>query len=286
VVKTATVLLSVGLLLISFGASHARTWYVTEDGTGDAPTIQAAMDSSAFGDSVLVAAGTYSGQIAIADGVALVSEEGPLSTILSHEIPPVVSFTEGLWGALVGFTLTGVTTEDEYDGVVSKGGPGYFVIRANVIVGNASHGISCIYVENGEIVGNTIVDNGGMGIYVDWADGGLISNNICVGHYYGVWMHQAFVGIGCSNVWGNGFDVILPPAPPTRDWPWGSNMSEDPLFCDRDEGDLRLETCSPCLPGNHPGGNNCGLIGVLGEGCFSPSATVTESWGAVKALYR
>jgi len=38
---------------------NARTWQVKEDGSGDAPTIQAAVDSSAAGDSILVAAGKY-----------------------------------------------------------------------------------------------------------------------------------------------------------------------------------------------------------------------------------
>ena len=83
----------------------------------------------------------------------------------------------------------------------------------------------------------------------------------------------------CSNVYGNtdGDDLCGADL--------GGNFSEDPLFCDAEEGDYTLDGCSPCLPGNHPHGVDCGLIGALGQGC---GATVVEatSWGRIKSLYR
>jgi hypothetical protein len=64
------------------------------------------------------------------------------------------------------------------------------------------------------------------------------------------------------------------------------NFSADPRFCDLAAGDLQLDAGSPCLPGNHPDGVDCGLIGALGQGCGAGSATRETSWGAVKGLYR
>lgn len=53
------ILVTVLILALSPTALSARTWYIKSDGTGDAPTIQAGVDSAAAGDTVLVAPGTY-----------------------------------------------------------------------------------------------------------------------------------------------------------------------------------------------------------------------------------
>lgn len=55
----------------------ARTWRVLPDGTGDAPTIQAGVDSAAVGDTVELACGTYGEtDIAMKSGVTLRSATG------------------------------------------------------------------------------------------------------------------------------------------------------------------------------------------------------------------
>ena len=48
------------LVVLSYATtSTARTWYIDPDGSGDAPTIQAAIDSCTNGDIVELASGTY-----------------------------------------------------------------------------------------------------------------------------------------------------------------------------------------------------------------------------------
>jgi predicted outer membrane repeat protein len=86
---TATVLLVIALLSIPFFA-HARTWYIKADGTGDAPTIQAGIDSAAVGDTVLVSPGTYTGAGNKnlnfgGKNLVLRSEAGPEATIIDCE---------------------------------------------------------------------------------------------------------------------------------------------------------------------------------------------------------
>ena len=79
------------------------------------------------------------------------------------------------------------------------------------------------------------------------------------------------------------------------DWPsciagfknTNGNFSECPSFCAADLGDLHLCDGSPCLPGNHPTGYNCGLIGAWGQGCAcGPSKTEPTTWGAIKAMFK
>ncbi|MFB3907751.1 MAG: hypothetical protein ACE15D_05030 [Candidatus Eisenbacteria bacterium] len=53
----------------------------------------------------------------------------------------------------------------------------------------------------------------------------------------------------------------------------GGNFSADPLFCDAPNGDYTLDWASPCLPGNHPDGVDCGLIGALDAACGTPPVT-------------
>jgi hypothetical protein len=65
----------------------------------------------------------------------------------------------------------------------------------------------------------------------------------------------------------------------------GGNFSADPLFCGADNGDYRLFMGSPCLPGNHPDGVDCGLIGALGQGC-GPTPVLEMTWGRIKGLFQ
>ncbi|KPJ60579.1 MAG: hypothetical protein AMJ46_06195 [Latescibacteria bacterium DG_63] len=89
--------------------------------------------------------------------------------------------------------------------------------------------------------------------------------------------------LGCCDIYGNA----------GGDWVGGiagqeginGNFSLDPLFCDVAGDNYTLMQCSPCAPGNHPDGWECGLIGALPVGCTGTPVEPT-SWGRVKALFR
>lgn len=80
------ILAAVSLLLPQ--VSHARTWYVTPDSTGLATPIKAGLDSASYGDTVLVAPGTYvrtddpETAVRPGPGVTFLSEQGPDSTVI------------------------------------------------------------------------------------------------------------------------------------------------------------------------------------------------------------
>ena len=95
-----------------------RAWYVKPDGTGDAPTIQDGIDSASTADTVLVAAGTYTGfgnrDIELrGKSLLLLSESGPETTIIDcdgTEAEPHIGlrFVNGEDSSTVveGFTIT------------------------------------------------------------------------------------------------------------------------------------------------------------------------------------
>jgi parallel beta-helix repeat protein len=156
--KLVTVAVLINLLLCIPSLATARTWYITPDGTGDAPTIQAGIDAAQAGDDVLVAAGYYTwsnqsstgtAMIKMKSGVWLHSESGPDVTTLDAEggWDTVLFNTVDSDGTVEGFTVTG-------------GKKGIFVghsssaIRGNIITGNA---VSGIYIELGSAP--TITDN-------------------------------------------------------------------------------------------------------------------------------
>jgi hypothetical protein len=65
------------------------------------------------------------------------------------------------------------------------------------------------------------------------------------------------------------------------------NLSADPLFCNAPSGDWSLQECSPCLPGNHPDGYDCGgVIGAFGSGCECGTNAQPCTWSAIKSMYR
>jgi len=93
-----------GLLTLTVPAS-ARTWHVAPDGSGDAPTVQAGIDSAQAGDDVLLAPGAYtwtsqgatgSSMIRMKPSVTLHSAAGRDVTVLDAEQRGRVIVCEGV----------------------------------------------------------------------------------------------------------------------------------------------------------------------------------------------
>jgi hypothetical protein len=117
------------------------------------------------------------------------------------------------------------------------------VIDACTVARNfSSHSSGAIWIVESEIeVRNTIIASNSGRAFTD------------------CWYSQ--VSVGCSDLFGN-----TESDDPCGD-DLGGNFSGDPLFCDPANGDYTLDWASPCLPGNHPDGVDCGLIGARDAGC-------------------
>ncbi len=101
-------------------SSESRTWVVHPDGSGDAPTLQAASDSSAVGDTLLATSGEHLGSVQLGEGRVLRGESGSGGVSLRREDPGMVA---GVYGSRIeGLTLIGA-----YPGYGQTGEPILFV---------------------------------------------------------------------------------------------------------------------------------------------------------------
>jgi hypothetical protein len=86
--------------------------------------------------------------------------------------------------------------------------------------------------------------------------------------------------IECNNL----YDIQIPYAGDCTDQTGiNGNISIDPQFCGiPDSGNYLLQADSPCAPGNHPDGYDCGLMGAKGVGCGNTPVS-RATWGSLKA---
>jgi hypothetical protein len=260
-----------------------RSWYVQDDGSGDAPTIQAAIDSCTHGDTVLVAPGVYGGEgnyniNPYGKQILIKSENGPQHTIIDYQVNSVY-----LWRAFVlksdedhcciidGFTIRGRGTpnSDLHGGCIVMNGVSP-VIRNCVFTRNAASGGGAILAceSSPQFENCTFVENTATGGSVIWCHNNsnatfencIIAFNeqshpICCSE-------ASNATLSCSNVYGNA----------DGDWVGclagqelaNGNFSRNPLFCDPNSGDYAIDAVSPCAPDN----NYChALIGACGVAC-------------------
>lgn len=177
----ASFLLATGLLLCP-SIADARTWHVTVDGLGDAPTVQAGIDSAAVADTVLVGPGTYNGQINFkGKDIVLKSEAGPEFTVLDGR---------NLTGSVV------LMWSGEGRGAIIEG----FTIKRGIgqSVGSTRRGGGIIVVSGSPQIRNNIIEQNtvsawGAGIYIDGTsplgvifEGNIVRNNRAAGNGGGV----------------------------------------------------------------------------------------------------
>ncbi len=163
-----------------------QVWYIKADGTGDAPTIQAGIDSATAGDTVLVAAGTYTG-----DGnrdldfngknVSLLSESGPDVTVIDCEGGPAdehravfLDDGEDSTSIISGFTITNAYTTGFTGAVFCLHGAA--TIRNCIVTGNDIAGITFSnYGTTARIDSCVISDNDGAGV-------GYVGSELIIAH--------------------------------------------------------------------------------------------------------
>jgi len=173
--------------MLAAGSASARTWLVRVDGSGDAPTIQAAIDSTTPGDSVLVAPGTYTwanqgtnseyGMIHIVRGqndFVLASQAGAAATILDGQYRGRIMFISGYNNIVIdGFTIRHgqAPALGNYVGGGIAAHLTHDILRNCIIHNNEAAsqggglwcgGVSSMTIENCRFYGNRSANGGGL----------------------------------------------------------------------------------------------------------------------------
>lgn len=123
----------------------------------------------------------------------------------------------------------------------------------------------------------------GLAIACQRGSSPTIARNIIFGASTGIWCAlSSFPVISCNDVMATRRYV----GDCGDQTGTNGNISIDPQFCGVPNSDnYALQSDSPCAPGHHPDGSNCGRIGAQDVAC-GPLATVAKTWGAIKAMYR
>lgn len=200
-----------------------RTWHIAADGSGEAPTIQAGIDSASAGDEVTLSPGRYSwsnqgGQslssgptmIVLKHGIRLRGEGSRQSTILDAEgLGRVMYIPSNATCTIEGLTVTGGRAKPCFPlrcglggGILALNTVGS-VIKDNIITHNyAPRGGGGIWADHGSVLiqGNVISlnvteagGNGGAGIGVagSIAFVDVVSNSIVANEGDGIAMGDA-----------------------------------------------------------------------------------------------
>ena len=199
----------------------------------------------------------------------------------------------GVWGVLhaeisnvifednvvVGNTSTGLAGR-QYCVMIDRGNWVPQHIDHNLVTQNQGSGIGFVGTYGGgSVVGNTVADNTAYGItalHVTCAE------NVVVGNDTGFVSCDA--DYSCNDSWGNVGSDYHPDCDPTG---INGNISANPCFCDRANGDYSIASESPCAPANSGG---CGLIGALDVGCTATGvqegSSELSTWGSIKQMFK
>ena len=281
-------------VMAAAGGLQARTWNVNPLGTGDAPTIQAAIDSSRSGDVVLLALGTYHEVNLLVDGKNIsISQSGRAVLIAPVQDTGTgitfrnVSGSASVYGlTFVGYHtgvsiesgsvfVTFVTVKKCVEGVVVAFGAG-----APTLIGSLADSCSAgIDVRGGTVsVQNWTIVFCTTGIKLT---GGTttVTKSIISGCDIGADCAGAPGFFSCNDFFQNTTDYNGCTAGAT-------DFFTDPVFCyltPPSPGLFWLHTSSPCWTKANPCSARIGAF-TSGTGCTG-TAVEKMTWGAIKSIY-
>ncbi len=270
---SALALLLLTLLATDATLASAATIHVDQAGGGDYLTIQEGIDAAAYGDTVLVAPGTYYEHLYVgptADGVTLLSEAGPESTIIDNEGASYYSVIHcenvGPDTRIEGFAITGGDSY-EWGGGIRADDADVRIVSCTIIGcralwmegGGIGSTDSSIEVSGCRIEGNRAGDGGGIGV---WGGEAIIKENTIISN-----AADSFAG----NQSGGGIYVYCNHAEITDNLIEGNSALDGGGI--QDWGGDETSIISNRIIGNYAGSIGGGMA-LYNSACFASGNTV------------
>ncbi len=211
-VLVVLVSLGAGILLIALSEDvEGRTLIVDKEGGPNFKKIQDAIDSSQEGDTILVKAGRYDEKITIDKSIELRGEGRGNTTIKGNKEGNVVTITANNT-VISGFTIKngGNDHSKEFGSGIRIDATGCYI--HNTTCKESGNGMAMGYFGltdepmdfSAIIENNSFIENERMGIYLRYASGNIIRNNICNDNSKAILLSQKFrnntiIGNICKN---------------------------------------------------------------------------------------
>lgn len=259
--KYNTLIKITGLFLFVLSTAHATVWYVHPDSTLN--SIIVALSSCSDDDTVLVAAGTYNENIRWPNtqGIDLVSESGPDTTIIDGRgLSYVFLITQPVDSTTI---ISGFTIQNGYyvgGGIHCFGGS--LLITNNVIADNRADfvggGIYC--VQASPIIRNNTITRNIAGIWgggICCRDGSAptIVNNTIRGNTADMTGGGIFCDNSSPTIFGNTISLNV------------ATQTGGGITCWRSSANIIYNTITRNIAGNHGGGIYCWLSSPNIDSC-------------------
>jgi hypothetical protein len=290
---------TIACALLMGGTAASKTWYVYPNGVGgNAPTLQAAVDSAALsGDNIMLKGGVYRETGVVVDGKAVLIDQFEGQVYMRSPVPgsgTCIAFRN----IPAGFSLNALSFRGFETAVAIEDASGYVQWPS---IRSCGCGIAISGASSALTVWYALVDSCSSGIEVDGGADVVIQNETIVHCSTGIAFNSGSAtlsrsivyacatgvsctggaaNLSCNNFFLNGADYAGCTAGAT-------DFYSDPMFCFAvapSPGLYWLHADSPCFTAANPCGVRVGAI-IGAAGCTGTAADET-SWGALKEMYR